>query len=130
MDKTGNLQYGILQEGSYFGDISVINEEPNEYSYFYDHQNKDKQIQLLAIDGKVFNQICDKYPISKDVFHERAKKRKKMFQAFKTISLLKIMKSSKAIQNLMLSDQGQLQSFKTKNKLDCRLELCQMMVKL
>ena len=44
MDKTGMLEYGLLQEGSYFGDISIFFEEPNEFTYFYDKYLKDKPI--------------------------------------------------------------------------------------
>ena len=35
MDKNGLYEYGIIHEGSYFGDISVIFDEPNEYSYCF-----------------------------------------------------------------------------------------------
>lgn len=36
MDHTGMYDYGIIQKGSYFGDVSVILRKPNEFSYLYD----------------------------------------------------------------------------------------------
>ena len=30
------IEYGVLNEGSYFGDISVLLDEPNQYSYIID----------------------------------------------------------------------------------------------
>jgi signal-transduction protein with cAMP-binding, CBS, and nucleotidyltransferase domain len=35
MSKDGMYQYGILNEGSYFGDISTLLNQPNYFSYFY-----------------------------------------------------------------------------------------------
>ena len=36
MDKNSMLEYSILESGTYFGDISVFLNEPNEYNYCYD----------------------------------------------------------------------------------------------
>ena len=41
MDKEGLFNYGILEEGNYFGDISIFLNEPNYYSYFYDSNSKE-----------------------------------------------------------------------------------------
>ena len=35
MDQSGMYDYGILKAGSYFGDISILLNKPNKYSYFY-----------------------------------------------------------------------------------------------
>jgi hypothetical protein len=35
MNKAGLFNYGILGQGSYFGDISLFLDEPNQFSYFY-----------------------------------------------------------------------------------------------
>lgn len=35
MDKYGMYDYGVVSEGSYFGDISVLMQEPAEFSYMY-----------------------------------------------------------------------------------------------
>lgn len=35
MDSTGMYGYGILRSGSYFGDISILLNKVNQYSYFY-----------------------------------------------------------------------------------------------
>lgn len=48
MDKRGLFDYGVLEEGSYFGDISALLNEPNEYSYFR-NQFCEKPLQLLSI---------------------------------------------------------------------------------
>lgn len=50
MNKDGQYEYGILDEGSYFGDISLLLGEENEYSYFY-NPFSEKPINLLQIDG-------------------------------------------------------------------------------
>jgi hypothetical protein len=40
MNKDGNYEYAIVSKGSYFGDISILLNEPNLYSYaFNDYQN-------------------------------------------------------------------------------------------
>jgi hypothetical protein len=35
MNKEGLFIYGILEEGSYFGDNSLLLDQPNQFSYFY-----------------------------------------------------------------------------------------------
>lgn len=41
MDQAGLYNYGIIQTGSYFGDVSILTQRPNKYSYMYDpHQQK------------------------------------------------------------------------------------------
>ena len=35
MNKEGLYEYGILQDGSYFGDISLLLNEENDYSFQY-----------------------------------------------------------------------------------------------
>ena len=79
MDKEGLIEYGQLQEGSYFGDISVIFDEPSEYSYYYDPYQVEKPLQLLEVDASNFRYLCKKYPLSKEVMFERAGKRKTIF---------------------------------------------------
>jgi hypothetical protein len=36
MDKNSFFEYTKLESGTYFGDISVFFNEPNEYNYCYD----------------------------------------------------------------------------------------------
>ena len=36
MDPSGMITYGKLSKGSYIGDISIFNDEPNEYAYYFD----------------------------------------------------------------------------------------------
>jgi len=33
MNKEGIIEYGILGEGAYFGDLSFFFDEPNEFAY-------------------------------------------------------------------------------------------------
>jgi len=89
------LDYGILHEGSYFGDISIILDEPNEYSYQFDPYLIEKPLQLLSIESKTFLQILEKYPLSKEVFLKRATRRKQQFASYKTLEILKMMKSAR-----------------------------------
>ena len=35
MNKQGVYDYSSLEEGSYFGDISLLLNEPNKFSYFW-----------------------------------------------------------------------------------------------
>lgn len=66
MDKNGLYEYGIIHEGSYFGDISLLLDEPNEYSYCY-NPFQDRPIQFLELDASVFKQICRAFPCSYEV---------------------------------------------------------------
>lgn len=44
------FEYGRLSKGSYFGDISILNDEPNEYSY-YVNPYSEVPLEMLEIDG-------------------------------------------------------------------------------
>lgn len=80
MDPDCELEYGVLYTGSYFGEISAFFDEPNQFSYAYNTQQRHPSIQCLAVDAKKFMCICRKYPISFENLLQRAYKRKKMFQ--------------------------------------------------
>jgi len=51
MDKFGMIEYGMLSDGSYFGDISIILDEPNEYSYYFNPYTEEKPLQMLSIES-------------------------------------------------------------------------------
>lgn len=91
MDKNGIYEYGIIHEGSYFGDISAIFDEPNEYSFCYNPYSE-RSIQLLAIDADDFIKICRSYPCSFEVVLQRAYNKKFIYQSYKSIILLSFMK--------------------------------------
>ena len=57
MNKSGMFDYGILEDGSYFGDISTLLDEPNEYSYL-GNPFAQKPLQLLTINTNDFLNIC------------------------------------------------------------------------
>lgn len=64
MDKDGLYLYGSIGEGAMFGEISLLRDEPEEFSYYYD-KFQTKPIQLLTMPAKEFNAICEQYPFSK-----------------------------------------------------------------
>ena len=92
MDTFGLYDYALVETGSYFGELSIILERPNEYSYFYDPYQT-RPLQMLRITSEMFVKILNKYPLEREIWIERAKKRKEMLDSFKNITLLKFMKS-------------------------------------
>lgn len=66
MDKEGLYHYGILEDGAMFGEISLLTNEPEEFSYFYDKFST-KAIQLLTLPAKKFTDICKEYPYSREI---------------------------------------------------------------
>jgi signal-transduction protein with cAMP-binding, CBS, and nucleotidyltransferase domain len=71
MDNNGLYDYGILREGCCFGDVSLLLEEPEEFSYFYDPYHS-KPILMLEVPSKKFLEICERYPLAKEVMKMRA----------------------------------------------------------
>jgi hypothetical protein len=51
MNREGMYEYGIIHEGSYFGDISLLLNEENEFSYHYNPFYK-KPVQMLSLDAE------------------------------------------------------------------------------
>lgn len=92
MDKDAHYEYGKIQEGSYFGDISILLNEPSEYAYAF-NPYQEKPVYCLAIDSQIFLQICRQYPISYQVMLENAYRRKMMFQNYKVTLLISYMKT-------------------------------------
>ena len=92
MNREGMYEYGIIHEGSYFGDLSLLLNYQNEFSYHY-NPFSGKPVQMLSIAGDVFLGICNKYPLSKEIFMKRALKKKVVFQDYKNMTLLKYMKT-------------------------------------
>lgn len=48
---------------------------------------------MLSVEAEVFLKICNKYPLSKEIFHKRAIQKRQIFQNYKNITLLKYMKT-------------------------------------
>lgn len=67
MDGECQFEYGILQNGSYFGDISMFFDEPNQFSYAYSPYQRYPSVQCLAVDNEKFMKICRKYPLSFEI---------------------------------------------------------------
>ena len=49
MNKYGLLNYGVLEEGNYFGDISIFLNQSNYFSYFF-NPNSLEPVYLLTIE--------------------------------------------------------------------------------
>ena len=92
MNKECAYDYGALEDGSYFGDISILLNEPNNFSYTFNNLSG-TPLQLLSISADKFMNICDKFPISKDILTKQAIERKKIFLNYKTIKILSFMKT-------------------------------------
>lgn len=71
MSKDGLLDYGSLQEGSYFGDISILLNEPNQFSYYYNPFNT-RPTLLLQIEKETFQRICKLNPLSHEELVRKA----------------------------------------------------------
>ena len=125
MNKEGLLMYGILGEGSYFGDLSVMSDEPNEFAYYVDPYSN-KPNEFLQIDGQVFKEVLSSFPLSKSIFERRAQNREDIFHSYKTIALLKIMKCARRISMRILNSKVSniLERMQIMNKLDVKLSLC------
>jgi CRP-like cAMP-binding protein len=75
MNCNGLYEYGILSDGSYFGDISLLLDQNEEFSYFYNPKTK-KPITMLTIEDDKFLEICGKYPISKEALMKKSMEKK------------------------------------------------------
>ena len=98
MDKNCLYHYGLLEVGSYFGDISVLQGTPNQFSFCYNVDEKeseliDKSLYLLSVPAKDFAHICDKHPTAKEVMERKSLKRQEHFDQYKRITLIKYMKA-------------------------------------
>lgn len=94
MDNTGIYDYGIITKGSYFGDCSIILHKHNEFTYLYDPNYGDaKPLSLFKIKANTFMELLEKYPLEKEIWTERAKKREDFFRSYKALTLLKMMRN-------------------------------------
>lgn len=67
MDKHGLYDYGLLQKGSYFGDISLMQDMPNTFSYMFNpHGNH--SLVLFSVEANKFMDIINHHPLGKEVF--------------------------------------------------------------
>lgn len=110
--------YGLIKGGSFFGDISLLLNKPNEYSFFY-NPHQEKPLQMLKLSAEQFLNICKKYPVEHEIWVERAKKRSEFINNYKILNLLKFMKS--IIKNPKLIKQNRLLEMKDKYSLPQRL---------
>ena len=126
MNKNGLFDYGRLEEGSYFGDISTLQNELNEYSYF-SNPHIDKSVQLLSIDSEKFLKICEKYQFSKEMMKEKANRRKLKFNSFRTTTLISYMKSiinnSQRFSQFLTGNQSIIQRLVTLRKYELKIDI-------
>ena len=92
MSKDGTFHYGTLLEGSYFGDISILLDQPNQFSYYYDPFNA-RPVLMLSIDRDAFLDICNKHPIPHEHLISAAKERQKLFVSYRVLKLIGYMKT-------------------------------------
>lgn len=92
MDKEGMYDYGVIGKGGYFGDISILLEKPNAFSYMYDPDESREPLMLYKIDKVDVLSIFEKYPLERSIFMDRAKKRMEFFDNYKSETLLSFMK--------------------------------------
>ena len=83
--------YGIVEQNSYFGEISVLLNEPAEFSYMFNPYSG-RPLLMLSLTSEEFLDICNKFPAVKEKLTSRAHQRKEFFRNYKTIVLLKLMK--------------------------------------
>ena len=57
MNETCKYRYATITEGSYFGDISMLNGKQSEFGYFYNPNGK--PTNLMKVDGQKFMNICN-----------------------------------------------------------------------
>jgi hypothetical protein len=107
--------YGIIKSGSYFGDVSLLLNKPEQFSFFY-NPNQEKPLQMLTISAEIFTQIMRKHPLEHEIWLKRALVRQEMFDNYKSLTLLKYMKT--IIKNPLLIIQN-------RNISDHRLSLLQ-----
>ena len=125
MNKEGIIEYGILSEGSYFGDLSFFFNEPNEFAYYL-NPFKDKPFEYLSIKTSKFNELLQSFTLAQNAFQNRAENRKNMFRSYKTIALLKIMKAAKSLSQQMVVKNNYkfLEKVKLMHKIENKLNLC------
>lgn len=71
MDETGWYEYGIMQDGGFFGDISCMLDTLNEFNYMYNPYSS-KPVLLLSIPCDKFMRILESFPSVKHKFKELA----------------------------------------------------------
>lgn len=91
MDSNNRFRYTTLSEGSFFGEMSLLLNEENEYSYSYNLY--EKVAILLFINAETFNQICSQNQGDSKYLQKIAKQRKVKFNKFKKTVLLSHMKA-------------------------------------
>ncbi len=101
-NESGTFHYFKLGAGSYFGDINILLDHPSSYSVQYDNyifilsfsfDENAEPVLILAVKREKFLKICDKFPDSKRVLVEMAKKRRKQFKIVIYIFLIYIAQS-------------------------------------
>lgn len=91
MDSNNRFRYTTLSEGSFFGEMSLLLDEENEYSYSYNFY--EKVAILLFINAQTFNQICNQNKGDAKYLEKIARQRKVKFNKFKKTVLLSHMKA-------------------------------------
>ena len=93
MDKAGMYDYGVIGKGSYFGDISILLQQPNAFSYMYENDEEETDMLMLyRLPAATLRKLFEKFPLERQNWMARAKRRLEFFENFKAETLLKFMK--------------------------------------
>lgn len=93
-DPMGLYQYGVMRKGSYFGDISIMLDRPNVFSYMYNPFTTESiPLMTYQIEKSKFLSIINQYPFDKEMWIKRANRRLDLFESYKSLTLLKTMKT-------------------------------------
>lgn len=93
MDSLGLYQYAVLSKGSYFGDISIMLERQNVFTYMYNPLVQESiPLIMYQIKRDKFLDIINYYPYERSLWKKRAQRRLDLFESYKSMTLLKIMK--------------------------------------
>jgi hypothetical protein len=91
MDSKGKFSYTIIGEDSLIGEMSLLMNKPNQFSYFFDPY--EKPVSVLFIPAEVFIEICDNNRGDAAFLKKIALNRHKQFNIFKNRRILSYMKT-------------------------------------
>lgn len=78
--------------GSCFGEISLLLNEPNKYSYAF-NARENENLFMLSIDSLIFLKLCEQENIATDTLTQRAFNKDQQFESYRKLTLLTLMRS-------------------------------------
>lgn len=80
------MTYGKLEKGAIFGDISLMMQQPNKYSYVFS-QNQDDNLFMVSVDSLRFVDMCAKDQLARSILHTRTNMKNVYFESYKKLIL-------------------------------------------